>query len=98
LEGDAALVAYDRSLGEELWRRDAGSAWTSYQPLVVGDLVVVGSRDGVVTGFHCADGEPEFSTQVGGVIRGLGYADGVLFVGTLSGTLHGLLIQYAEKK
>jgi outer membrane protein assembly factor BamB len=97
LEGDATLVAYDRSLGGELWRQDAAGSWTSYQPLVVGDLVVVGSREGMVVGFHCSDGDTEFSTQVGGVIRGLGYADGVLFVGTLSGTLHGLLIQHADK-
>jgi outer membrane protein assembly factor BamB len=92
LEDNTSLAAYGRSLGEPLWRQDASSAWTSFQPLVVGNLVVVGSRDGVVTGFRCSDGETQFSTEVGGVIRGLGYAEGVLFVGTLSGQLHALRI------
>jgi outer membrane protein assembly factor BamB len=92
LEGDTSLAVYSRSLGEPLWRRDASSAWTSYQPLMVKDLVIVGSRDGVVTGLCCSDGETQFSIEVGGVIRGLGYAEGVLFVGTLSGQLHALRI------
>ena len=92
LEGEASLVAYDRTLGRALWSRDASSAWTSYQPLVIEGLVIVGSRDGVVTGFRCTDGEAQFSAEVGGVIRGLGYADGVLYVGTLSGQLHAVRI------
>jgi outer membrane protein assembly factor BamB len=93
LEGDATLVAYDRTLGKVLWSRNAVGRWSSYQPLVVGDLVFVGSRDGLLVGFRCLDGEIRFSNQMGGVIRGLGYADGVLFVGTLSGTLNAIRIQ-----
>jgi hypothetical protein len=38
-------------------------------------------------GSRCWDGETRLSTSVYGVIRGLGYADGLLFVATLSGTL-----------
>ena len=44
LEGNSVLVAYPRGLSTPLWRRDAGSPWSSYQPIIVDGLVIAGTR------------------------------------------------------
>ena len=44
-------------------------------------------------GLRWSDGETVFETDLGGVIRGLGHADGVLYVGTLSGEILALPLQ-----
>jgi outer membrane protein assembly factor BamB len=85
--GDGRLVAYDRSLSAARWSATADETWSTHQPLLWRDLVVVGTPDGDVFGLRTADGTEAFSERLGGFIRGLGAGDDVLFIGTLGGNL-----------
>jgi len=87
MTGRGDLVALARDLSTELWRQDGDPRWTTPQPLVWKDLVIVGTTDGLVNGFRTGTGEPALELTLEGRIRGLGACDDVLYVGTLNGNL-----------
>jgi outer membrane protein assembly factor BamB len=85
---DASLVAYDRSLGEVRWSKEAERTWSSYQPLLWDGVLVLGTPGGEVIGYRLADGSTDFRLTVEGVVRGLGRDETTLYIGTLGGTLY----------
>lgn len=88
LVGSDAIVAFTRSLSTAMWSQSGGSEWSSLQPLLWDDVVVVGTREGDVVGYRTADGTEAWRFAVEGVVRGLGADDATLYVGTLAGTLY----------
>jgi outer membrane protein assembly factor BamB len=87
LADEDLLVAYDRSLSAARWSASADGTWSTHQPLLWRDLVIVGTRGGDVLGLRATDGTEAFSEHLGGVIRGLGASGDVLYIGTLAGSL-----------
>lgn len=96
LVGGQALVAFDRTLSEERWRRTTETDWSSFRPLVWKDLVVVGDAAGQLFALDPRDGSTRWSAQVRGTIRGLGAEGEVLYVGTLGGTVYALVPEGAK--
>ncbi len=81
LVGDAAddvLVAYDLADGREVWR---GPARTGGTPAVAGDTIVVGGRDGYLTGLDVLTGERRWQRgSAQPASRAPAVADGLVFV------------------
>ncbi len=86
LLGENTLVAVDADLSRVVWRHER-SEWSSFQPLVWGSSVIAGDAVGNVLAFELEDGSEVWSTRVDGMVRGLGAEEGVLYIGTFSGTL-----------
>jgi outer membrane protein assembly factor BamB len=84
------IVVIDTLLAGVSWRRSPpeGDKWTSARPYIVGDHVVVGSQNGFVQAYRDIDGEPAWSLQVEGKVRGMGFSDAAVFVGTLGGMVY----------
>lgn len=85
--------------GEELWRASTGNpprardVYDGYasRPVVAGDTVIVGSRDGTVYAFGLSDGQPRWTFSTSGAISAdIAYADGVLFVPSQDSNLYAL--------
>jgi outer membrane protein assembly factor BamB len=66
------LALLDRDLNEEVWSRSSGEQWSSFQPLVWQETVIVGDPEGNVYAFRLADGSTAWTTRVEGKVRGLG--------------------------
>ncbi len=88
LVAEADLIACGRDLAEIRWSRRADSTWSSNQPLLWRGTVVAGTPQGEVCGIQLADGQDVFAFNVGGMVRGLGADEEILYVGTLGGTLY----------
>lgn len=80
----------DAKEGRVLWSRSTEDEWSSFRPRVLGDHVLVGSADGELIALDLEDGTPAETYRVEGAIRGFSTADGVLYIGTLGGTLFAL--------
>jgi outer membrane protein assembly factor BamB len=63
-------------------------AWSSTAPYVWGDHVLAGSNRGEVFAYRIADGKPAWSHKIGGTIRSFGSSEGVIYVGTVEGTIY----------
>jgi outer membrane protein assembly factor BamB len=85
-EDEAVLKSVDRSLKAVRWTREAPGGWTSARTCLWRGNAVVGSNQGKVAAF-AANGSEVWADTVGGVVRGIGLADDVLYVGTLKGTV-----------
>jgi outer membrane protein assembly factor BamB len=99
--GDVA--AFDASNGRTLWQKRLGSRkgfiwhhgdnsvrWSG-GPSVAGDLVVVGSLDGVVQAFAAGDGSERWNAQLSSeIISAPAIGDGVVAVRTHDGRVYGL--------
>jgi hypothetical protein len=83
----ATLKAVDLTLEGVRWRREAPGGWSSARTYLWHGNVLAGSEHGKLAAF-APDGSEEWSDTVGGVIRGIGVTDDVLYVGTLKGTLY----------
>lgn len=83
----ATLKAVDLALTGVRWAREVPGGWTSARTYLWQDAAFAGSGQGNLGAFS-ADGSEKWSDTVGGVIRGIGVADGVLYVGTQKGTLY----------
>ncbi len=82
------LIALDAESGAVRWSRETPKEWTTYRPLVTGSTVIVGSEEKDLCAFNRDDGAPRWCRSVGQVPRGLGIsADGILYVGSLSGVV-----------
>jgi outer membrane protein assembly factor BamB len=84
------IAAIDTLLAGVSWRRSPpeGDSWTSARPHVVGDHVVVGSNNGLVQAYRAVDGEPAWSFQLDGTVRGMGFSEDAAFVGMLDGKVY----------
>ena len=87
---DSELIAVDRSLQKILWRAKPpeNSSWTSARPYVWDGAVLAGNDAGLLTAFRLADGSFDWARKFSGIVRGIGFSDGVYYVGTLDGDLY----------
>jgi outer membrane protein assembly factor BamB len=93
------LLALDAASGAIRWKQETPKEWTTYRPLVTGSNVIVGSAEKDLCAFDRTSGEARWCRSVGQVPRGLGIsADGILYVGSLSGVVQAYRISTAEAR
>ncbi len=86
--GKSKLVALNLENGEVRWEQETSKEWTTYRPLVVDSMVIVGNNDKNLCAFDRATGERRWCRPVGQIPRGLGISqDGLLYVGSMSGVV-----------
>ena len=90
LLGRPEVTCVDTDLEGIRWSRSTDEEWTSYNPLVIGGVVVLGSAAGELVAVRVEDGSTAWSTELDGMLRGLGVSGGILYVGTLAGTIYAL--------
>jgi outer membrane protein assembly factor BamB len=90
LWGEDTLGCLDHTLETVKWSQTTDTTWSSFQPLVWGEVVVAGTEAGEIRAFKLSDGSPVWSQQLEGEIKGLGAVGDVLFVGTLQGRVYAL--------
>jgi outer membrane protein assembly factor BamB len=83
----ATLKAIDLPLRGVRWTRETAGGWSSARTYSWHGKALAGSKQGKLAAFS-PDGSEGWSDTVGGVIRGIGVADDVLYVGTQKGTLY----------
>jgi outer membrane protein assembly factor BamB len=86
----SSVVSLDRSLKQVRWKQKApeGAQWDSPRPLVWKDSLLVGTDRGELHAFKLSDGSLLWKRQFKGSIRSIGAADGILYLGTLKGTVY----------
>jgi outer membrane protein assembly factor BamB len=85
---DKNLTALDRKTGRVLWQAPTGRKVDS-TPLVVGDIVYVGSDDGNFYAFAAATGKRIWSYTTGGrVSSSPTYGEGLILIGSDDGALY----------
>ena len=84
------IAAFDLELRGFKWRRaaPAGDRWTSARPYAVDGDIVVGSELGEVHAYDASTGALRWSLKVDGTVRGMGFNDDAIFVGTLNGMVY----------
>jgi len=93
------LIALDAESGAVRWSRETPKEWTTYRPLLTGSTVIVGSEEKDLCAFNRDDGALRWCRSVGQVPRGLGIsADGILYVGSLSGVVQAFRIDAGAGK
>jgi len=85
LWGEDTLACLNPKSGVVRWRQETDSTWSSFHPLILDDLVLVGTDSGEVHGFRLKDGTTAWTRQLDGDIKGLGTHAGILYVGTVQG-------------
>jgi outer membrane protein assembly factor BamB len=83
----ATLKSVDLAMKGVRWSRETPGGWSSARAYLWHGSALAGSKQGKLAAFS-PDGSEEWLDTVGGVIRGVGVADDVLYVGTLRGTLY----------
>lgn len=78
--------------GRVRWRKAALREWSSSRPYLWRGAVLAGSEDGELRALELADGATRWSHRLPGMIRGIGAADSVLYVGTFQGRVHALKV------
>jgi outer membrane protein assembly factor BamB len=85
---DKALTALDRATGHVLWRAQTGRKVDS-TPLVVGDVVYVGSDDRTFYAFEAATGRRVWSYATGGRVSSSPTSgEGLILIGSDDGALY----------
>lgn len=85
---DKDLTALDRKTGRVLWRAPTGRKVDS-TPLVIGDIVYVGSDDRTFYAFEAATGKRIWSYATGGrVSSSATYGEGLILIGSDDGALY----------
>jgi outer membrane protein assembly factor BamB len=79
------LVAVDTTTHKVRWERAAEREWSTMKPLVSDGAVIAGTEAKDLCAFALADGAERWCTTLPQVPRGLGEAEGMLYVGTLNG-------------
>ena len=82
-----SLACLDSALTRVRWRVTATGGWSSPRPLVRGGEVVVGTKNGEVVAFSL-NGREVWRLHLEGEVRGLGFFQDVLFVGTREGRIY----------
>lgn len=90
LLGEAAAAALDLKTSKIRWQRKIEGEWSTYNPLIIKDIVLVGNGKGELFGLRLKDGGVAWSHMVGGMLRGLGRSNSILYIGTLRGFVHAL--------
>jgi len=90
LWAENTLACVDPQLGSVRWSRKAPSIWSSFQPLVRDELVIVGDESGEIHALQVSDGSTAWTRRLEGEIKGLGAHEGVLYVGTSQGRVYSL--------
>jgi outer membrane protein assembly factor BamB len=90
LWAENTLACLDPQQGSIRWSRKAPSTWSSFQPLVLDELVVVGDESGEIHALQLSDGATAWTRRLKGEIKGLGAHDGMLYVGTVQGRVYAL--------
>ena len=83
----ATLKSIDLPLKSVRWMRETPGGWSSARTYSWRGSALAGSKQGKLAAFS-PDGSERWSDTVGGVIRGIGVADDVLYLGTQKGTLY----------
>jgi outer membrane protein assembly factor BamB len=89
LLGESKLASLDLELEGVRWQREADE-WSTYNPLLMNEVAVVGTGNGEVLAVKISDGSTVWSHPVEGMPRGLGVAGPVLYIGTLKGSVYAL--------
>jgi outer membrane protein assembly factor BamB len=93
------LLALDAESGTIRWKQETPKEWTTYRPLVTGSTVIVGSTEKNLCAFDRSTGETRWCRSIGQTPRGLGIsADGILYVGSLSGLVQAYRIGTADTR
>jgi outer membrane protein assembly factor BamB len=90
LWAENTLACLDPRDGSVRWSRRAPSTWSSFQPLIQGELVIVGGESGEIHAFRISDGSTAWTHHLEGEIKGLGAHEGVLYFGTSQGRVYAL--------
>ena len=69
LWGEDTLACVNPESGTVRWRQETDSAWSSFHPLIVEDLVLVGTDSGEVQAFRLKDGTTAWTRQLDGEIK-----------------------------
>jgi outer membrane protein assembly factor BamB len=83
----ATLKSVDLAVNGLRWSRETSGGWSSARAYLWRSWALAGSQRGKLAAFS-PDGSEDWSDTIGGVIRGIGVGDDVLYVGTLRGTLY----------
>lgn len=86
LVGESGFAAIDADLKAVRWKRTAPTEWTTPRPLIEGEAVLIGGP-GELSALRVTDGALLWSSKVEGTPRGLGLAEGALYLGTRRGQL-----------
>jgi outer membrane protein assembly factor BamB len=89
---DPVLNAVEASLAAVRWSQRAAGGWSSARPYLWRGKVLAGDEAGRLSAFAPDDGSPVWTRQLDGVIRGVGFEDDRLFVGTLRGAVFAVRI------
>lgn len=81
-----AIVALHPASGIVRWRRDLRVS--SARPYVRGGSVIAATVQGDVVSFRLRDGMPQWSRAFPGTVRGIGWDDRTLYLGTEKGMLY----------
>jgi outer membrane protein assembly factor BamB len=92
-----SLSCLDAARGTSVWKRTFPSELTTFRPLLLGDVVVVGYK-GQLVGLGMDDGVDAWSCPVDGVPRGLNADKERLYVGTLSGLVTALPLAACQRE
>ena len=90
LWAEDTLACLDASLGRVQWRQMVDTTWSSFRPLVHGNVVIAGTEDGDVMAFDLSDGSLVWKHRFEGQIKGLSASGDVVYVGTLQGRVYAL--------
>ena len=93
LIGEPLAACVDPDLREVRWSRATEDEWTTYNPLVLGETVLLGSAAGDLEAINLADGTLAWDIELEGMLRGLGATGDALYVGTFSGTVYALALE-----
>jgi outer membrane protein assembly factor BamB len=73
-----------------VWLQRTASEWSTYNPLIVDEVAIVGTGDGEVLSLSVSDGSTVWSHPADGTPRGLGLSGPALYTGTLNGSVYAL--------
>jgi hypothetical protein len=84
------IVALSPTLDVVRWQVDAEKNWTTSRIFTWGDVLVMGTTTGDVTGYCAKTGARAWTENVKGSVRAIGGSSDTLLVGTRTGTLYAL--------
>lgn len=88
LWGEDTLSCLDPKSGVARWDQQTDATWSSFQPLILDDVVIVGTDAGDLHAFSLEDGATAWTRRLDGEIKGLGTHAEVLYVGTVEGRVY----------
>ena len=86
--GARKLLSVDLALKNIRWQQTATGSWSVTRPHLWRDAVLAGNENGEVVAFRLQDGERQWTKKLSGTIRTISDDQGVLYVGTVEGTVY----------